>query len=440
MNKYFNKNNILTAAAFICFISIVLILSDVIHIKGRKKLTLGVFVGNCWDVPDSDSYKIIDDAIEEFKKNHSDVEIEYTSGILKEDYSEWLYEEILKGDAPDVFFILPEDFVYLASVGALANIEGLIKNDTAFDSSDYYPASYEYGEYMGTQYALPYQSVPNMMFVNKTLLENAGIAIPDSDWTWEDFYEICRKVTKDTTGSGTYDSFGVFDYGWEEALLTNGADIFNSDGTQCDLSNENVKEAVNFVKSLYNLNDGYQVTSADFDMGRVAFMPVSLAEYRTYKPYPWRIKKYSNFEWECITLPRGPNGENKSKLSTMLMGINSRTSQKSLSWELLKDFAYNDKIQMEIFENQPGASVLKSITSSQEADELINRDMPEDSRVNTQLISDIMENAVTEKNSKKTEEARAVIDAGITDIITNNKNADVALVALQRAVNKILKE
>ena len=54
---------------------------------------------------------------------------------------------------------------------------------------------------------------------------------------------------------------------------------------------------------LKQLNHNYNVTAKDFDMGRVAFRPFTFAEYRTYKPYPWRIKKYSTFEWDCLKMP-----------------------------------------------------------------------------------------------------------------------------------------
>ncbi len=51
-----------------------------------------------------------------------------------------------------------------------------------------------------------------MMCVNKDLLEKEGISIPESGWTLEDFYEICKKVTKDTNGDGVVDQYGITDY------------------------------------------------------------------------------------------------------------------------------------------------------------------------------------------------------------------------------------
>lgn len=80
------------------------------------------------------------------------------------------------------------------------------------------------------QYALPYECVPTLMFVNKTLLEAEGIPVPENDWTWEDFYSICAQVTRDTDGSGTIDQFGSYGYTWLDALAANGAALFDEDG------------------------------------------------------------------------------------------------------------------------------------------------------------------------------------------------------------------
>ena len=55
----------------------------------------------------------------DLKKEHPNVKIEYTSGILKEDYSLWLADQIIEGNEPDVFIVLGDDFNTLSSVGAL---------------------------------------------------------------------------------------------------------------------------------------------------------------------------------------------------------------------------------------------------------------------------------------------------------------------------------
>ena len=92
-----------------------------------------------------------------------------------------------------------------------------------------------------------------MMFVNKTLLKNEGINEIPEDWTWEDFYDICSRVTKDTDGNGIEDQFGVCGYTWQHAFITNGVNAFDANGTNCNLLSENAIEAVDFIKKINRL-------------------------------------------------------------------------------------------------------------------------------------------------------------------------------------------
>ena len=79
-------------------------------------------------------------------------------------------------------------------------------------------------------YAVPYECVPTLMCINKSLLESEGITVPSGDWTWEDFYNICARVTRDTDGDGEIDQFGCCGYTWQDALTANGASLFTEDG------------------------------------------------------------------------------------------------------------------------------------------------------------------------------------------------------------------
>ena len=73
-------------------------------------LTLGMFSGSNWDVPSADSYRIIDETIQEFEKKHPNVNVKYVSGLQKEEYAEWMSQQALKSNLPDVFMVRSEDF------------------------------------------------------------------------------------------------------------------------------------------------------------------------------------------------------------------------------------------------------------------------------------------------------------------------------------------
>lgn len=400
-------------------------------------LTVGIFSGS-WNTPSENTYKILNDAILKFEKSHPGVKIKYSSGILKEDFSEWLSQKILLGEEPDVFMVLPDDFNVFSSTGALKNLDKLIKNDKDFNNSKYYKAAYESGKYHKSQFALPYEGVPTLMFVNKTLLDKEGIPIPNNNWTWDDFYNICERVTKDTDKDGVIDQFGFYDYTWQDAVYSNGIKLFNDAGTESYFGDARVEQAVNFVKKLNFLNNGYQVTSQIFDKGKVAFRPLSFSEYRTYKPYPWSIKKYSNFEWDCIKLPSGPNGKSVSQLNTLLMGISSRTKHEKLSWEFLKSLTYDEETQRNVFKYSEGISPIKSVVESQKNIEEINKSMPSESSLNMKILDNIMESAAVTPKFKKYNSVMIKANNDINNIINGKENLDTALLILQREINNML--
>ena len=134
-------------------------------------LTFGMFAGNQWDVPDDDCYQLIDQVIKEFEKEHPNVKIKYESGIMKDDYSEWISQKAIKGELPDIFMVLPEDFSTFSSVGVLKSLDSYMKEDKSFHKEYYYESSYNAGNDGKHQYTLPYESVPTLMLVNKTLLK-----------------------------------------------------------------------------------------------------------------------------------------------------------------------------------------------------------------------------------------------------------------------------
>ena len=63
--------------------------------RQNKTVTVGIFSDSYWEVQNGYSYRILENAIAIFEKEHPSVHVEYTSGILKEDYPEWLSEQLL---------------------------------------------------------------------------------------------------------------------------------------------------------------------------------------------------------------------------------------------------------------------------------------------------------------------------------------------------------
>ena len=403
-------------------------------------LEVGIFAGSNWDVANANSYVIIDKAVEKFEATHKNVKVHYYSGIRKEDYSEWFSRQLLRGKEPDVFMVLGQDFNQFAEIGIMKDLEPLMGADPEFDKNAYYATTLRSGQYDGRQYALPYETVPMLMFVNKSLLNKEGLSVPDNDWTWDDLYEICGRITKDRDGDGLLDQFGMYNYGWMEAAYSNGAELFDENGRESYFNDDKVTEAVRFAKQISDLSQMRKVTKDDFDAGNVAFMPLPFTEYRTYKTYPYKIKKYTKFQWDCITLPAGKSGGNTSVIDTLLMGISSNTNQERLAWEFLKLLTYDEEIQMDLFRYSQGVSVLKEVTQSKEAEAILQEDMEKNEKfIDNRLVSDVIENGVVTPKFQKYSEVITMADSEINRIIENDDNIENSMRILQRQINQYLR-
>lgn len=406
-------------------------LSFVLWTSNQKKiLRIGVYAGSSWDVPNSRENRVLDNIIRQFEKSYPNVKVVYESGIPKKDYDNWLAEKILKGEQADVFMVPENDFSMLASSGAFKSLDSLISKEEAVA---YYPVAYQAGQYQGHSYALPIESNPVMMCVNKNLLEKEGISIPDSNWTLEDLYAICQKVTKDTNGDGLIDQYGITDYTWKQALVAYNGHLRNQSGVNVD--SVEMHQALSFISKLDSLNQRYKVTSNDFDEGKVAFYPMSLAQYRTYKPYPYHVAKYSRFSWTCIPMPAAKAGIPATQVKISLFAMSSKTKQDKLAWEFMKLLCQNHKNQQELFAKSQGTSVLTSVVKSSQTKKILQADDFGLDSLTSQRLDHMMKHSVLDISRDLDYHSLERLDYLLGNALKNNE-IDSILPSIQREIEE----
>ncbi len=74
----------------------------------------------------------------------------------------------------------------------------------------------------GKKYAVPVNGYWEAMFVNTTVLDAAGVEVPGTDYTWDQFMEDCQKI-KDAGYTPIAAALGnIPHYWWEFAIFNNG--------------------------------------------------------------------------------------------------------------------------------------------------------------------------------------------------------------------------
>ncbi|MEG1515137.1 MAG: extracellular solute-binding protein [Clostridia bacterium] len=404
-----------------------------LEVRRAPVLTLGLYTGGRWDVPIANSDQFFDTLIRKFEEKHPGVQVAYKSGVLKRDYPEWLASAVLGGKAPDVFLVLPSDFSYLAGIGALEDLTPYMHTDEDFKRDAYFASALKEGVLNGRQLALAYEIAPMLMLVNKTLLDREGVAYPPNDWSLEDFYAICARVTHDTDGDGLSDQFGAYDYTWQEMVYTSGIRLFNELGSEAYFDQIAMTQAITFMKHLESLSDHSKPTSNDFDGGKVAFRPFLFSSYKAYMPYPYRLKKYSHFEWDCLPLPRGDSG-NASVLQSSLIAINAAGKDKALAWDFVKLLVCEEAMQEKLLDLSYGIPVLKTIFKRDDSVRLL----PSDESINLETILDIVENSVSEPYFREYSTVMKVADREISAIVASQVDIAQALGELNAEIKGML--
>ena len=185
---------------------------------------------------------------------------------------------------------------------------------------------------------------------------------------------------------------------------------------------------------------GTDLSEKTFDEGRVAFRPMLFSEYRSYEPYPWRIKRSSNFEWDCIAMPSGTSvgGGNYSRLSTLMLGISQRTKHSRLSWELLKTIACTEEMQTMVYTELSGVSALHSVTESDEVAQLLQLDSQDTASRGMSTLPAIMEDTLATPRFARYHQAMESADRLITEAMSADKNFELQLLQIQQQLDVTL--
>ena len=412
-------------------------IKDLIPAGRGTDLKIGVFADSYWGVHNGYEHRIPDDAIRMFEKDHPGISVSYETGILKEDYTEWLAEQIMKGEAPDVFFVLPEDFDLLIKMHALEDITEYVDKDKDFNKEMFYRSAYRFGSFDNAQYLLPFECAPELMFANTTILEKDGIETPPLNWTWDEFYDICKKVTADTTGDKKTDVFGTVNYTWKEAFAANGNRLFSTDGRECDFADTKITTALTFLDELNSLNEGNKENARYFEKGNVAFQPMYYASYRDFIKNPLRESLYEDFELTFLTMPAGSEGDNTSILDTLCIGMYSKSRHKKEAWDFIKMLTTDETLQSEIFRYSEGLSPCRDITERELKKELGDRAYGSQN-INMDVVRHAMDTAVPKYTFYGQDEAESAVEYAVNEILSGEGNIRMEQVIQDRKIKGIL--
>lgn len=203
---------------------------------GQGKIQLRFVV---WD--GDDALRAIREGISEFEQVHPNIHVKLEN--VNADYQEKLLLQIAADVAPDVAMMDPGNFQRFAKREAILPLNQFFGVDPTFDIHRYYKEIVDPHSYKGTLYVLPRDIAPmGIIYYNKRLFDEAGLAYPDGTWTWDfkirpelrekDFIWVMQQLTKkDSTGR-------AYQWGYSAGLEDFAKMLYLSTGAQSADDNE----------------------------------------------------------------------------------------------------------------------------------------------------------------------------------------------------------
>jgi multiple sugar transport system substrate-binding protein len=283
-------------------------------------------------------------AIDKFTED-TGVEVQMTVTDADQ-YATKLQAAVSGNKVPDVFYIEQANLQSYVASGVLLDITDQVE-EAGVDLDniwEYGVDSYRFdGTLQGTPegrlYGLPKDVGPFAFGYNKTMLEAAGIPLPDPDvpLSLDEFRDIAKQLTTDTDGDGAVDQWGTglnVQWNLQSMVWSNGGDWTNEDRTEVTVDTPEFAEALQYFADLTTVDavtpnaseaatlDTYQRWMA----GEIGFFPVG----------PWDVSVYNDldFEYDLIPWPAGSTGESATWVGSLGIGVSATSSNPDAAVQL----------------------------------------------------------------------------------------------------------
>jgi multiple sugar transport system substrate-binding protein len=166
-----------------------------------------------------------------FEQRNGDVDVKLIPVGSQSDHMAKLSTAFSAGNPPDLFLINYRRFGQFADRGVLEPLGARLARSKAFQESDLFPQAVDAFEFEGTLLCLPQNISTPVVYWNRELFSEAGLAAPAAGWTWDDMLQAAKALTKDDNGDGIIDIRGL---GFEPSLNRFAPFIWQAGGSIVD--------------------------------------------------------------------------------------------------------------------------------------------------------------------------------------------------------------
>jgi multiple sugar transport system substrate-binding protein len=286
--------------------------------------------------------------------NAGNTEYQIIHQPLATDYYTQIQTQMANGTAADLLW-MDQSHLSWAADGSFLLLKDCVANaapKSAGDTNDYFPGILQIDYQNHMLYGLPWVAQPVVLYYNKNMFDAAKLAYPTARWTWDDFTNAAKALTKDTNGDGTADQWGTTATGWpppQMFIWQAGGDVITPDLATSPIDSREALDGMSFYLSLDidpTIAPGADVTRKQsfsdlFKAGKVAMVFASASDDLDYNspgitvgvvPPPKNPKTGSNitYAWTASTVINAASKHSKESCDALLA-----LSEAIDNWKLL---------------------------------------------------------------------------------------------------------
>ncbi|WMJ87284.1 ABC transporter substrate-binding protein [Anaerocolumna sp. MB42-C2] len=349
-----------------------------------------------------------------------------------DDLHQKLQAAYVAGTTPEVTVMEIASIKTFAMNGVLEPLDPYIKK-SGVDLSDFQEGLMKNSYYENACYGLPYLRSTPIMYMNTTMLKNAGLD-PKGPSTWDELAQYAKTIHEKT---GKY-GLSQFSYIWtfEAFMMEHGSSVLNEDETAGNLNTQQAKDIVNFFKDLKKDGSAHLISSAESDKLQADIMNQETAIWFSSTgdlTNNLKIAKDNGFELNTAFIPKDVQYGVPTGGCNLIMTTNITDEEKDAAWEFIQWMTEKEQT----IKASKNTGYLPSRISAKDSDEMLSlyEEIPQFKVALDQLTY----STGRPMNPGYTEATKAIQDA-LDAVWVNDQDVDKTLEDLETKVNTLLNE
>lgn len=362
----------------------------------------------------------LDAIVAAFEAEHEDITVQVET-LPFADYFTNLQTAVAGGTVADTFELNYENFVTYAENGSLAPL-------TSIDANKYQASLLEALQIDGDQYGVPTSFSNVVLFYNKTLFDEAGVATPTADWTWADEQAAAEQLT-DTDAGVWGDYQPVTFHEFYKTLAQTGGEFLAEDGAAVAFNSPEGIRAANWLVSKSGTTMPTEADGAgtpDFDSalfteGKLAMWHTGIWMFGALADVP--------FEWDVVVEPGDTTHASAMFSNSAVVSASSEHKEAAETWvDFLASSDTTVQTRLDASWELPPVADESKLTAYTEQTPPANR----------QAVLDSLDSVVLPPVIERQQEMQDIVTQELGSAAAGRKSVEDALADAEQQVNALL--